>query len=126
MIERLLAAESAFDAGDLDAAERGYGQIAAADPHNAIALVGLARVAHRRGSNDAARELAARALALDPEEAAAARLVAELAAEPVAAAPPVEPEPAPAPEPEPAPAPEVAPRPSLLARLRAWLRARLR
>jgi len=106
MIERLLAAESAFEAGDLDAAERLYDQISAADPHNAIALVGLARVAHRRGRDDAARELATRALAIDPEEAAAARLLAELAAAPA----------------EPPP----ASRPTLLGRLRAWLRARLR
>lgn len=110
MIERLLAAESAYEAGDLDAAERLYDQISAADPHNAIAVVGLARVARRRGSDEAARELAKRALAIDPEEAAAARLLAELVAEPAVA--PAGPVP--------------VRRPTLLERLRAWLRARLR
>lgn len=122
MIERLLAAESAFEAGDLDAAERLYDQISAADPHNAIALVGLARVAHRRGRDDAARELARRALAIDPEEAAAARLLAELAAGPPDA--PAAPDAPVEPGVEEAGAP--VRRPTLLGRLRAWLRARLR
>lgn len=111
MIERLLAAESALEAGDLDAAERIYDQVAAADPHNAIAVVGLARVAHRRGRDDDARELAERALSIDPDEAAATRLLAELTAE--------------GPE-EPAPLPEPAARPSTLNRLTAWLRSLLR
>jgi len=125
MIERLLAAESAFEAGDLDAAERVYDQVAAADPHNAIALVGLARVAHRRGRDDTARELAARALAIDPEEAAAARLLAELAAVPAElAATPAELAAEPVAQPQLGPAP--VRRPTLVARLLAWLRARLR
>lgn len=107
MIERLLAAESALAEGNLDAAERLYGQIAAGDPKNAIAIVGLARVAHRRGDAGTARDLAERALAIDPEEAAATRLLAE--------------------QPAPTAAPPSGPpsRPSLLARLRAWLRARV-
>jgi tetratricopeptide (TPR) repeat protein len=132
MIERLLAAEAALERGDLDAAERVFDGVATADPHNAIALVGLARIAGRRGSAETARELAGRALAIDPEEAAALRLLAEL---PVPAPEPVTvPEPAPAPDPGPAPAtptgagPAAAPgrRRSPLARLRAWLAARLR
>lgn len=113
MIERLLAGGAALEAGDLDAAERMYDQIVRSDPNNAIALVGLARVAHRRGRDDAARELAERALAIDPEEAAATRLLAELtaaAAEPASAIPAAVP----------------SARMSRLGRLRAWLAARLR
>jgi uncharacterized membrane-anchored protein len=116
VIERLLAAEATLETGDLDAAERMYDQIATADPHNAIALVGLARVAHRRGSDGAARELAERALAIDPEEAAATRLLAELTAE-------QEPEPTPAPAVEAEPEPPL--QPSALARLGAWLHSLL-
>jgi tetratricopeptide (TPR) repeat protein len=112
MIERLLAADAALGAGDLDAAERLYDQITTADPHNAIALVGLARVARRRGGDEAARELAERALAIDPEEAAASRLLAELTAAPAAT---------------PAAAAAATPsrRPSLFVRLGAWLRSLL-
>jgi predicted Zn-dependent protease len=112
MIERLLAADAALDDGDLEAAERLYHQISAADPHNAIALVGLARIAHRRGDEDDARSLAVRALAIDPDEAAATRLLAALT--PEAATPPAS-----------SPRPIVASRPSALARLRARLRSLL-
>lgn len=107
MIERLLAAEEALAEGRLDAAEKLFGQIATGDPRNAIALVGLAHVAARRGARDDARELVRRALELDPEEAAAARLLVDLEAPaaPAAAAD--------------APTPEA--RPSFVSRLRAWL-----
>lgn len=77
MIERLLAADAALDRGELDHAERLYAQVADADARNAIALVGLARVALRRGAAAEARDLAQRALAIDPEEAAARRLLRE-------------------------------------------------
>jgi tetratricopeptide (TPR) repeat protein len=80
VIERLLAAERALAGGDLDQAERLFGQVAEADQRNAIALAGLAAVARRRGDDAGARDLAARALAIDPEEAAAARLAGELGA----------------------------------------------
>jgi tetratricopeptide (TPR) repeat protein len=144
MIERLLAAEKALDQGMLDTAGRLYAQVAHADPRNAIALVGLAKVALREDRIDDARELAEQALAIDPDEAAAQRLLREVYAEvrPAAerrpAAGPVPPSAAPeraAPEPA-APEP-VAPGPpdpevpapdvrvererSLLARLRRWL-----
>src|SRR5947208_9518981 len=75
MIERLLAAEGALERDELDHAQRLFGQVAEADPRNAIAVVGLARVLARRGDIDAARELVAHALEIDPEEAAARRLL---------------------------------------------------
>jgi Flp pilus assembly protein TadD len=78
VIERLLAAESALARDELDAAERQFHLVAEADPRNAIAVVGLARLAARRGDPGAARTLAHRALEIDPDEAAAARLLAEL------------------------------------------------
>ena len=87
MIELLLVAEHLLADGDLDRAEHLFSQVAAADPRNAIAVVGLARIARARGDDDAAMDLARRALAIDPDEAAARRLLAELeaVAEPVAA-----------------------------------------
>jgi len=134
MIERLLAAESALARGELEVAGRLYAQVAEADARNAIAVVGLARIAHREGRADEARELTERALAIDPDEAAAQRLLRELYAEaPTPPSPALEPPPMPAPEPEPEPEPEPAPEwpaapiapparpPSLLARLRRWL-----
>ena len=128
MIERLLAAEKALDQDMLDTAGRLYAQVAQADPRNAIALVGLAKVALREDRIADARELAEQALAIDPDEAAAQRLLREAYAE---MRPAPTPEPAPgrvatAPS-EPAPTAHVAPgRPSardtsLLARLRRWL-----
>lgn len=80
MIERLLAADAALERGEAEAAERLYAQVADADPRNAIAVVGLARVAKARGDAGAAREFAERALGIDPDEAAARRLLDELAA----------------------------------------------
>jgi thioredoxin-like negative regulator of GroEL len=97
MIERLLAAEGALERDELDHAQRLFGQVAEADPRNAIAIVGLARVLARRGDTDAARELVAHALEVDPDEAAARRLLDDLdrATEPepedVAAKPPATP-----------------------------------
>lgn len=83
MIERLLAGEGALARGELDAAERLFAQVADADPRNAIAVVGLARVARRRDDPGTARRLAEQALAIDPDEAAATRLLAELALAPL-------------------------------------------
>jgi uncharacterized protein HemY len=106
MIERLLAADAAIERGDLDAAEKLFGQVAEADPRNAIAAVGLGRVAAGRDDANGARIWFLRALEIDPDEAAAQRLLAlerELAT-------PGTPRQAPAP-----------PRRSLLDRVRAWL-----
>jgi uncharacterized protein HemY len=80
MIERLLAADAALERGDIDVAGRLFAQVAEADPRNAIAVVGLARIAVRRGAPDEARALARRALEIDADEAAARRLLAELEA----------------------------------------------
>jgi tetratricopeptide (TPR) repeat protein len=87
MIERLLAADAALDRGELDAAERLYRQVADADARNAIALVGLARVADARGDADGARGLAERALSIDAQEAAARRMLEALTTPATAALP---------------------------------------
>ena len=79
MIEILLQAERALTAGMVDQAERLYRQASEADPRNSIAVVGLARVALERGDDAAALELARRALAIDPENAAAGRLERRMA-----------------------------------------------
>jgi len=89
MFERLLAADAALERGEIDAAQRVYAQVAEADPRNAIAVVGLARVALARGDAGAARTLAERALAIDPDEAAAVRLLESLTARVTATQPDV-------------------------------------
>ncbi len=78
MIELLLEAERALSFGRVDRAEQLYRQVADADPHNSIAVVGLARVALERGDDLAAYLEARRALAIDPENDAARRLVTRL------------------------------------------------
>jgi tetratricopeptide (TPR) repeat protein len=131
MIELLLQAEGALSVGLLDRAEALYRQVASADPRNAIAIVGLSRVALERGRQHEALVLARQALAIDGENVAAQRMVQRL--EEVlayrgvaAAAPEAAPEAAtegPVPGPVGHPAPEVAAPPSpqrrsLLDRLR--------
>lgn len=78
MIELLLQAERAMSVGLIDRAETLYSQVAAADPQNSIAVVGLARVALERGDELGALALARRALTIDPQNAAASRMVARL------------------------------------------------
>jgi tetratricopeptide (TPR) repeat protein len=78
MIELLLQAERAMSVGLVDRAEVLYAQVADADPQNSIAVVGLARVALERGDEAEALALAQRALTIDPENAAAARMVERL------------------------------------------------
>jgi thioredoxin-like negative regulator of GroEL len=78
MIELLLEAERALSFGRVDEAERLYRQVAASDPANSIAVVGLARVALEHADDAGAYLLARKALTIDPENEAAQRLVTRL------------------------------------------------
>ena len=78
MIELLLQAERALSVGLLDRADALYRQVAKADPRNSIAVVGLARVALERGVETEALGLARQALKIDPDNAAAQRMVQRL------------------------------------------------
>jgi tetratricopeptide (TPR) repeat protein len=78
MIERLLEADRLLALGLTDQAERIYWQAVETDPRNAIAVVGLARVASERGDDRTALEFARKAHEIDPENPAAMRLAARL------------------------------------------------
>ena len=78
MDDRLLAAERALSFGMLDEAERLLRQAVAADPASSLAVLGLARVALDRGDNAGALRFARQALALEPANDAAQRLVTRL------------------------------------------------
>lgn len=105
MIELLVEAERALSFGRVDRAEELYRQVAASDPRNSIAVVGLARVALERTDDLGAYLLARRALVIDPENEAARRLALRLeevlatrgepVADPMPAAPPPPPDSAP-------------------------------
>jgi tetratricopeptide (TPR) repeat protein len=78
MIERLLEADRLLALGLTDQAERIYWQAVETDSRNAIAVVGLARVASERGDDRTALEFARKAREIDPESPAAVRLTARL------------------------------------------------
>jgi tetratricopeptide (TPR) repeat protein len=100
VIEVLLQAERLLTMGQLDQAEQLYRKASEADPQNAIAVVGLARVALERGDDRRALELGTRALEVDPQNAAAQRMVRRLGevletrGQPVGAAAAASPDPA--------------------------------
>src|SRR3954453_10131872 len=74
MIELMLEAERALAVGLLDQAERYYGQVVAGDPRNAIAIVGLARVALERGDQVTVYRLHRPGLPPDPDNPAGSHL----------------------------------------------------
>ncbi len=78
MIEVLLQAERLLLHGMVDQAEEIYRGAVERDPNNAIAVVGLARVALERGDDRLAYERARQALDIDPQNTAALRLEARL------------------------------------------------
>ena len=123
MIELLLEAERALSFGRVDEAERLYRQVAAADPANSIAVVGLARVALEHADDAGAYLLARKALTIDSENEAAQRLVTRLdevmrTRGETVPEPPVEPGSPPVTASSPSPEPQPARRRSVIDRLR--------
>jgi hypothetical protein len=76
--ESLLEAERLLLHRQVEAAERVYRAVLDTEPHNSVAVVGLARVALERADDRAALDLARRALAIDPANAAAASMARRL------------------------------------------------
>lgn len=76
MIEVMLQAHRLLTLGMVEQAEALYRRVADQDPHNAIAVVGLAECAIERGDDHAAYAHAVRALEIDPLNNVALRLEA--------------------------------------------------
>jgi tetratricopeptide (TPR) repeat protein len=123
VIEQLLRAENALALGLLDQAEKIYEQTLAHDPANAIALVGLSRVALERGDERASLGFARRARVIDPENGQASRMIDRLEEVihergdviPQEAPSATTPKPAPATPPAATPPPDIPPSPSTAA-----------
>jgi len=79
VIEMLLQADRLLTVDMVDQADAIYRRVAEQDPRNAIAVVGMARCALARGEDQEAYRLAARALAIDPENDMAQRMTARMA-----------------------------------------------
>jgi tetratricopeptide (TPR) repeat protein len=79
VIEMMLEAERALAVGLLDQAEKLYAQVVAADPRNAIAVVGLSRVALERDDQRGAYTYAKQALVLDPDNPMASHMARRMA-----------------------------------------------
>lgn len=75
----LLQADRLLTVDMVDQADAIYQRVAEQDPRNAIAVVGRARCALARGDDQEAYRLAARALAIDPENDMAQRMTARMA-----------------------------------------------
>jgi len=132
VIELLLQADRLLTVDMVDQADAIYRRVAEADPNNAIAVVGMARCALARTDDHEAYRLAARALAIDPQNDMARRMEARLAevlqtrgeVPGTGADTPPPPASTPAPPPSqprasrPAPVPAAAPRRSVIDRLR--------
>ena len=79
MIEQILQADRYLQVDQVDQARDVYQRVVELDPGNAIAVVGLAQCALADGDDQAAYELASRALEIDPENDMARRMEARLA-----------------------------------------------
>lgn len=75
----LLQADRLLTVDMVDQADAIYRRVAEQDPRNAIAVVGMARCALARGEDQEAYRLAARALAIDPENDMARRMTTRMA-----------------------------------------------
>lgn len=75
----LLQADRLLTVDMVEQADAIYRRVAEQDPRNAIAVVGMARCALARGEDQEAYRLAARALAIDPENDMARRMTARMA-----------------------------------------------
>lgn len=79
MIEQILQADRLMQVDQVQQARAIYGRVVELDPGNAIAVIGLARCALADGDDLKAHGLAARAIAIDPENDMARRMEARLA-----------------------------------------------
>jgi Tfp pilus assembly protein PilF len=78
VIEQILQADRYLQVDQVAQARDVYERVVELDPGNAIAVVGLARCALADGDDQAAYELASKALEIDPENDMARRMEARL------------------------------------------------